>query len=153
TLLTNGNLVVTWSENILTVPDPSGIRLGTFAQILSPTGTKVGGVITVAHQIHRLLELDVVPLPDGEFTVMLLNAAAAFADGTVLAVSEANDGSGDGIFARVLKLGVGGNDFLGASGADAMAGGPGDDRYLVNDPNDVVTEAPSEGVDTIYTFL
>jgi Ca2+-binding RTX toxin-like protein len=58
-------------------------------------------------------------------------------------------------------LGEGGNDVLdgglgndmldGGPGADSMAGGPGNDIYVIDDPGDSVTEAPSEGFDTVQT--
>jgi len=43
-----------------------------------------------------------------------------------------------------------GNDYLdGGTDADIMAGGAGDDTYFVDDVNDVVIEAASEGSDTV----
>ena len=46
---------------------------------------------------------------------------------------------------------LGGNDVInGGAGADAMYGGAGDDRYYVDNPNDVVHEAPNEGTDKVF---
>lgn len=47
-----------------------------------------------------------------------------------------------------------GNDFLdGLGDDDTMAGGPGDDRYFVDTPGDIVTETPGEGYDRIMTSI
>jgi Ca2+-binding RTX toxin-like protein len=43
------------------------------------------------------------------------------------------------------------NDTLnGGTGVDSMAGGLGNDLYYVDDPNDVVSENPAAGTDTVY---
>lgn len=48
-------------------------------------------------------------------------------------------------------LGGEGDDVLrGGAGNDSMAGGIGNDAYVVDQPGDVVTEAASEGFDTVY---
>ena len=53
-----------------------------------------------------------------------------------------------------LLVGRGGNDVLeGGPGADTLQGGPGDDRYLLDDPADLVQEAPGEGTDTLVGAL
>jgi Ca2+-binding RTX toxin-like protein len=50
--------------------------------------------------------------------------------------------------------GGGGNDFLsGGLGNDTMVGGLGDDIYVVNVTTDVVTEAASEGLDTVQSAV
>ncbi len=47
-------------------------------------------------------------------------------------------------------LGNGGNDTLdGGAGADTLEGGSGNDTYLVDDPNDLVTELAGAGADTV----
>nr|WP_316653164.1 calcium-binding protein [uncultured Gellertiella sp.] len=47
-----------------------------------------------------------------------------------------------------------GNDTLdGGAGADHMEGGKGDDIYIVDGPDDVVTENAGEGTDTVRTSL
>ncbi|KJV08109.1 hypothetical protein [Methylocucumis oryzae] len=40
-----------------------------------------------------------------------------------------------------------------ADGADTMEGGLGDDKYIVNDSTDVVTEYAGEGIDTVFTTV
>jgi serralysin len=51
--------------------------------------------------------------------------------------------------ADVLE-GEAGNDTLqGGDGADTLIGGAGDDRYVISDANDLITEAVSEGSDTV----
>lgn len=47
----------------------------------------------------------------------------------------------------------GADEIRGTGRADLMRGGPGDDSYLVNAPDDRVVEAPGEGHDTIRTML
>jgi Ca2+-binding RTX toxin-like protein len=50
--------------------------------------------------------------------------------------------------------GRGGDDNLdGRAGADTMIGGTGNDTYSVEDPADVVIEAPGQGLDTVYITL
>jgi VCBS repeat-containing protein len=49
-------------------------------------------------------------------------------------------------------VGGAGNDTLnGAAGADVMIGGSGDDRYEIDDLQDVVIEDADEGIDTVYS--
>jgi Ca2+-binding RTX toxin-like protein len=51
--------------------------------------------------------------------------------------------------ADVLE-GEAGNDTLqGGDGSDTLIGGAGDDRYVISDANDLITEAASEGRDTV----
>jgi Ca2+-binding RTX toxin-like protein len=67
---------------------------------------------------------------------------------------------GDG---RDSLFGYGGDDSLvggigldyldGGTGADQMIGGAGDDTYVIDDANDVVTEAASEGTDLVCTSI
>ncbi|EGF92973.1 hemolysin-type calcium-binding repeat 2 copies family protein [Asticcacaulis biprosthecium C19] len=50
--------------------------------------------------------------------------------------------------------GLGGHDSLdGGAGADTMIGGTGNDSYVVDDAEDVVTEAAGEGIDLVSTAL
>ncbi|WP_161140691.1 beta strand repeat-containing protein [Propylenella binzhouense] len=51
-------------------------------------------------------------------------------------------------------IGSGGDDTLdGGAGADLMEGGSGDDRYVVDDPGDVVSEEPGAGNDTVLSSI
>ncbi len=45
--------------------------------------------------------------------------------------------------------GAGNDDLNGGVGVDSMTGGDGDDTYIVDDTQDVTTEAPGAGVDTV----
>jgi trimeric autotransporter adhesin len=54
---------------------------------------------------------------------------------------------------NVLK-GLGGNDTLdGGAAADSMAGGKGDDIYIVDDAADVVTESANQGADRVQSAI
>jgi Ca2+-binding RTX toxin-like protein len=55
--------------------------------------------------------------------------------------------------ANVLR-GLNGNDFLdGRAGGDSLIGGAGDDTYVVDNLDDVVTEAGGQGVDVVLTSV
>ena len=47
----------------------------------------------------------------------------------------------------------GANTLDGAGGADTLLGGAGNDRYVVNDVGDVITEASGGGTDTVQSFI
>ncbi len=55
--------------------------------------------------------------------------------------------------ADTLLGGEGNDQLFGDAGSDVMVGGPGDDLYRVDDPGDVVTEAPDEGIDTVQSTV
>jgi Ca2+-binding RTX toxin-like protein len=50
-----------------------------------------------------------------------------------------------------LTAGAGGQLLNGGTGADSMAGGAGDDTYVVDDAGDTITENANEGLDTVTT--
>jgi Ca2+-binding RTX toxin-like protein len=60
----------------------------------------------------------------------------------------------DGTSGDDLILGLDGNDVLnGLGGADRLEGGIGNDTFLLDDPNDVVIENASAGVDVLYSLV
>ena len=53
-----------------------------------------------------------------------------------------------------VLIGEAGNDYLaGGSGADQLYGGTGNDAYLIEDSNDLISEQPNEGVDTVFSAV
>jgi Ca2+-binding RTX toxin-like protein len=54
-------------------------------------------------------------------------------------------------FDNVVTGNDGDNVLRGGSGADTMTGGDGDDTYFVDNVNDVVVEAPGEGIDSVIS--
>ena len=59
-----------------------------------------------------------------------------------------------GVWAWVVIVGNGGNNVLnGMAGADTMAGGLGNDTYVVDDAGDVVTENAGEGTDLVQSSI
>ena len=79
----------------------------------------------------------------------------------VLSGSVAVNGTGNGLDNELIGnalsntlTGLAGNDYLdGGAGADTMRGGLGNDTYVVDQAGDVVTEAPNEGTDSVYTAI
>lgn len=56
--------------------------------------------------------------------------------------------------ADTLLGGEGNDELFGDAGSDTMIGGPGDDIYRdIDDPGDVVIEAQSEGIDTVWSLI
>lgn len=54
---------------------------------------------------------------------------------------------------NVLTGNAGDDTLKGQGGKDTMVGGPGDDTYIVDGGGDVVTEAPNEGLDTVFSSI
>lgn len=69
-------------------------------------------------------------------------------DGTRLIVRDAQDGDVD-----VIDITPEVETHTGTTGPDTLAGGTGDDLYIVNHVNDIVTEAAGEGFDRINTSV
>ncbi len=82
-------------------------------------------------------------------------------EGLTLLGTTAINGTGNGLgntltgnTAVNVLSGLAGNDTLdGAGGADTLLGGLGDDTYVVDTAGTVITEAMSEGIDTILTSI
>jgi Ca2+-binding RTX toxin-like protein len=80
------------------------------------------------------------------------NLTLSGAAGTGIGNDLANSIVGNAL-ANSLWGGDGDDTLNGALGADRMAGGPGNDRYYVDDPGDLVVEAPDEGTDRIFASI
>jgi Ca2+-binding RTX toxin-like protein len=130
-----------------------------------------GTMLTYSQLIDRGFDLTGTP---GDDTITGTNATDrmyGLAGNDVLSSGDGNDlldggegadsltaGAGDdqlfGGSGTDMLVGDAGHDLLdGGSGADAMAGGSGNDTYLVDDPDDTVTEALGGGVDTVRSTL
>lgn len=68
-----------------------------------------------------------------------------FSDGTALTMQQLLERSFDSVAT------IGDDTLDGSAGADTMAGGLGDDTYVVNNIGDVVIEAASEGIDLVQS--
>ncbi|MCC7425491.1 MAG: hypothetical protein IT557_01170 [Alphaproteobacteria bacterium] len=85
-----------------------------------------------------------------------------FGGNDTIVAGEGNDGVDGGAGDDIIDGGAGddalgggdGSDLLdGGAGADAMDGGAGDDIYIVDDPADVVSEAPGGGEDLVVAAI
>src|SRR5262245_10097693 len=124
----------------------------------------------IAAQFAGVTNVEQLDLPDGTNNVTLtsvLVAGISLAAGSFLV----NGGSGaDTIDGSAVNNGIpltiaaaGGSDTItggtgddvihGGPGADSMSGGLGNDIYFVDDPGDLVIEAPGEGNDIIYASV
>jgi large repetitive protein len=80
----------------------------------------------------------------------------ALSAGTHPLIAKSTDLAGNTTPSATLTaiIGTSGNDTLSDGGAPAtMAGGTGNDTYLVNNASDVVVEGVNEGIDTVKTTL
>lgn len=85
------------------------------------------------------------------YNVVIEKAIGGSGDDTIIG-NDANNNLKGGAGNDTISGGLG-NDILdGGAGNDKLTGGTGNDSYLVNTTLDVVTEAASEGTDTVQAF-
>ncbi|HEY9691398.1 MAG TPA: calcium-binding protein [Oculatellaceae cyanobacterium] len=72
--------------------------------------------------------------------------------GTATLTGDANDNLLAGGFgADTITGGIGADTLNGGSGIDSLTGGTGDDRYIVDNPSDIVNEGGGDGIDTVIS--
>ncbi len=150
----DGSFVVAWASY-----GQDGSGMGVYAQSFTAAGAPVGSemqINTVATGDQS--RPDVVALDDGRFIVAWQ--------------SSGQDGSGNGVYARVwdpvegfnsLKVtGGNGNDLVtqssasiidGGAGADTLQGGAGPTTYVIDNAQDAVLEAVSGGRDEVQSAV
>jgi Ca2+-binding RTX toxin-like protein len=101
--------------------------------------------------------LDVVTELAGEGTdtvnASVTHTLAANVEKLVLTGATAINGTGKRRWPTPSRANAGANTLDGLAGADTMAGGVGNDIYVVDDAADVVTELAAQGTDTVRTGL
>ncbi|MBR0556595.1 hypothetical protein J5J10_12985 [Ciceribacter sp. L1K23] len=151
--LADGGWVVTWTSW-----EQDGSGQGIYMQRYGANGVAIGtetlvNVTTADEQFKSW----VTALPNGSW-IVTWSSAGQDGDGSgvyqryyaadIKGTSAANTLTGTA-FAETI-YGYAGDDTLnGGAGADLMIGGTGNDKYYVDNTNDVVTEAASQGTDTV----
>ena len=163
--LVDGGWIVTWTSGV------HGVSMDIYGQRYTADGAPYGNVsflrsATTSDDRHLVLTAydTFAEVPDGgidtaETTIswtMSENIEILLLIGQDAISGIGNDQSnhivGNSAFNSIS--GRAGNDTLdGGIGPDSLAGGLGDDVYIVDDAGDVVTEAASEGVDTVQSLL
>lgn len=127
------------------------------------TDTLIGGVGNDTYVVD--VASDVVIEAEGEGTDTVQSAVAwtlaADFENLTLIGSAAINGTGNALnnaltgnnANNVLIGGVGNDTLNGGASADTLVGGTGDDTYVVENRYDVITEAVSEGIDTVQARI
>ena len=117
--------------NLLSLTQITGQTLGSFDQIIQNPNEAV---------FDNWIDANVHTVISGNFNDTL----EATDGGTLL---EANGGD------DILNGGAGNDTLDGGPGADQMSGGPGNDTYIVDNPDDTVTEGTNAGIDTVKSAV
>ena len=137
--LEDGGYIVTWSSNL-----QDGDDTGIYARLYTADGTAAGTEFLVnSTTLNGQTSPSVAALEDGGFVVSWQSESAIYAqrygaNGTVLYGVTGDNGS---------------NTLSFAGGSARLAGGLGNDTYVVDDANDAVVETFNAGSDTVKSSV